>query len=265
MTDCQDKNAGSVDNNALATLGGRLRWVRENALGLLSLIRAETFLQALPDEERPNDTSQKTLGRYEKNQQSPRCDLISAYAKHSGVAIRWIFAGEGPRYAKLTPDPDDPFAGSLAAYVNLEIARIRESGIDPIFEPEVGIPAIYADALEHYWPIEQLQKLDGWRDQLLRRFEYFEYDEDNRRRWSKKGAGRVISGPLEEMLTAMVAGAAPEEVAKVKASRWSIDDAVSKDEKPPTEPSGEEVAETTVEEMDPPPEGEEKTDGGDNE
>ena len=216
VADYQAKDTGDVDTNALDTLGGRLKWVRENALELSSLIRAETFLQALPDEERPNDTSQKTLGRYEKDQQSPRCDLLSAYAKHSGIAIRWIFNGEGPRYAEPIPDPDDPFVGSLIHHAETRAAEHRRNGVIIGLDYHDLVRA-YEDVLKHRWPRVEIARLDQWRDQLMKEYEFEEVAREpgEEHAWAYDGAGGILSPGGGAVVGAMInwlAHATPDEV-----------------------------------------------------
>ena len=88
---------------ACRTLGDRLRWVREEGLGLSSTHKAQAFLEELADGERPSATSFSAVGRYESGKRIPGVDYINALAEAAGVSSGWIVTGEG--------SPDGPVPG----------------------------------------------------------------------------------------------------------------------------------------------------------
>ena len=237
------------------SLGDRLKWVRKVVLGKGGARELAELFEKLPTRDQPDGKTFGSITRYENNSRVPNVSYVGAFAKVSGVDVGWLVSGSGSPFPYgheiVPPTSKDPWAGSLVTYVNLEFYRLKELRVQPIFRPKIGIPAMYAEALEFRWPIGELRKLDDWRDQLLREHDYLPFlnAAPGTRQWSKDGAARIVGADLERVLSAVVAAATEEERAKVRESGWAFGVI--------TEPSA------TSEDAPPPPEDpEEKEDGG---
>jgi hypothetical protein len=77
------------------TAGERLRWVREEVLGLPSTHATERFFEEMPAEARPQDYGFMSVGRYEKNERVPRMDYPAALSRAAGVSVAWLVMGDG--------------------------------------------------------------------------------------------------------------------------------------------------------------------------
>ena len=191
---------------ASLALGGRLKSVRYEDLDISSTRGAQSYLERLPEGVRPRETSHSTLARYERGELMPRADLILAYATGAGVRPEWILTGKGPRFEKEEWDPDDPYVGSLALFVDREIEKSAEGGYEIDFDAREAISRLYRDVIGHRWPYEELARLDRWRDRLLKRFHYSPVpSKTETESWNRKrgGVGGIITPDLKSMIDAM--------------------------------------------------------------
>lgn len=83
-----------------ATIGGRLKWVRRQCLGIRSATEAHRWLESLPADAQPESTSTQSVLRYEDGRRSPPVDYVRTFAREAGVSLLWLTTGEGR--------PDEP-------------------------------------------------------------------------------------------------------------------------------------------------------------
>lgn len=77
------------------TLGDRLRWTREERLGLGSTHKVQAFLEALPPRLRPSSSSYSAVARYEKGERIVPVDYLTAFATKAGISYEWLVTGSG--------------------------------------------------------------------------------------------------------------------------------------------------------------------------
>lgn len=126
------------------SLGERLRWVRTEALGMTSEAELAQRLQELPDEERPEASSQASVNRYERGLRSPPISFALAVARLGRVNPKWLLLGEG--------HPSD--------HVDADTARVRLDFIEAVLR--APIPAEIMEAhLHRFASVVQAWKAKG--------------------------------------------------------------------------------------------------------
>ena len=235
-------------------IGGRLKSVRVKDLGLSSTRVAASYLARLSESERPKNASHSMLAKYERGSTTVCVDLLLVYAAKAGVRPEWILTGEEPRYAKL--DPGSPFAGSLAAAVEMEIGRIKESG----WEVRLDLARFaegYGQVFRRHWPIAELRNLDALRDRLLKEFGYEEkHDTADVRAWSPDLPTRIVREPMPEQMKRLIMESSQAEREEFRKMGLRVDkvlqemEAGKKQDPPPTTPSVAEIEEDVEEESD---------------
>jgi hypothetical protein len=81
-----------------STIGQRLKWLRENVLGIRTLTGMAAWLDGLPQEDQPASKSNVTVMRYEDGDRTVPSDYIVGVARGAKVSALWILTGEGSPY-----------------------------------------------------------------------------------------------------------------------------------------------------------------------